>query len=88
MPTLTNNLAEQVRATGVRFVGRMFYISLSDGRDIGIPLDSVEWLSWLANATPEQRSRWSVEPGGFAIYWEDLDDGIEVCRLLGTQPLA
>lgn len=87
MPTLTNKLAEQVHATGVRFVERMFYVSLSDGRDIGIPLDNVEWLSWLANATSEQQARWSIDPGGFAIYWEDLDDGIEVCHLLGTQPL-
>ncbi|HJW85584.1 MAG TPA: DUF2442 domain-containing protein [Candidatus Brocadiaceae bacterium] len=45
-------------------------------------------MRWLANATPEQRSRWSIEPGGFAIYWEDLDDGIEVCRLLGVEPFA
>jgi hypothetical protein len=88
MPTLTNNLTEQVCATGVRFDGRMLYVSLSDGRDIGIPPDKVEWLKWLANATPEQRAKWSVEPGGFAIYWEDLDDGIEVCRLLGAEPFA
>ena len=84
----TQSLVEQVCATGVRFAGRMFYVSLSDGREIGIPLDNVEWLRWLANATPEQRSKWSVEPGGFAIYWEDLDDGIEVCRLLGAEPFA
>ena len=83
-----NRVIEQVRATGVRFVGDVLYVSLSDGREISVPLDRVEWLGWLAKATPEQRSRWSTEPGGFAIYWEELDDGVEVCHLLGMQPLA
>jgi len=46
------------------------------------------WLKWLAQATPKQRANWSLEPGGYAIYWPDLDDGIEVCHLLDTQPIA
>jgi hypothetical protein len=28
---------------------------------------------------------WSLEPRGFAIYWPDLDDGIEVAHLLSGQ---
>lgn len=88
MLTSANRITEQVRATDVRFVGDVLYISLGDGREISAPLDQIEWLAWLAKATPEQRSRWSIEPGGFAIYWEELDDGIEVCHLLGMQPLA
>jgi len=35
-----------------------------------------------------QRANWSLEPGGYAIYWPDLDDGIEVCHLLDMQPLV
>lgn len=73
---------QHVAATGVRFAGDMLYVSLSDGREIGVPVNRVRWLDWLARATPEQRSRWSIEPRGFAIYWEDLDDGIEVDHLL------
>ncbi|MBI4552262.1 MAG: DUF2442 domain-containing protein [Candidatus Latescibacteria bacterium] len=88
MPISTNNVTESVRATGVHFVGNILHVALSDGREISLPIDCVEWLKWLANATPEQRARWSIEPGGFAIYWEDLDDGIEICHLLGMQPLA
>jgi len=80
-----NEVAEQVRATDVRFGGNTLYIKLSDGREISVPLDLVPWLDWLRKATPEQRANWSIEPGGFAIYWEDLDDGIEVCHL---QPLT
>jgi hypothetical protein len=53
-----------------------------------LPLDRFEWLEWLAEATPEQRANWSLEPGGFAIYWEDLDDGIELCHILTMEPLV
>jgi hypothetical protein len=72
----------------VRFDKNLLHVSLSDGREISIPIDQVEWLRWLVNATDEQRARWSLEPGGFAIYWEDLDDGIEVSRLLDLQPFS
>jgi len=72
----------------VRFEENTLHVSLSDGREISMPLDRVEWLTWLAQATPEQRANWSLEPGGFAIYWDDLDDGIEVCHLLTMQSLA
>lgn len=88
MLTSADKVTEQVRASGVRFAGNTLYVSLNDGREIGVPIDRIEWLNWLAKATPEQRAKWSMEPGGFAIYWEELDDGIEVCHLLGMQPLV
>jgi hypothetical protein len=78
---------EHAAATGIRFVDDMLYVAISDGREIGIPMNRVGWLDWLARATPEQRSRWSIEPRGFAVYWEDLDDGIEVDHLLALGPL-
>ena len=76
-----------VGAAGVRFEGDMLHVALTDGRDIGVPLDRVPWLQWLLQASPEQRERWSLEPGGFAVYWEELDDGFEVEHLLALQPL-
>ena len=82
MRTLVNSNTEQVRATGIHFVGNVLYISLSDEREIRVPLERVAWLGWLATATSEQLAKWSLEPGGFAVYWEELDDGIEVGRLL------
>ena len=81
-------VTNEVSATGVRFVDNRLYVALSDGREISLPIDKIEWLDWLAQATPEQQTNWSIEPSGFAIYWEDLDDGIEICHLLGMQPLA
>lgn len=57
----------------------MLYITLADEREIGVPLTR---FAWLAKATPAQRKKWRIEPHGFAMYWDDLDDGIEVDHLL------
>jgi len=86
--TSANNITEWVAATGVRFSGNSLLVALSDGRELSVPLERVPWLRWLLPASPEQRARWSLEPGGFAIYWEELDDGIEISRLLAMQPLV
>ncbi len=88
MLTLVNKITEQVAATNIRFVENVIYILLSDGREVSVPIDRIEWLDWLAKATPEQRANWTLEPGGYAIYWEDMDDGIEVCHILDMQPLV
>lgn len=72
----------------LRFIDNILFVSLSDGREISLPMERVEWLDWLMKASPPQRSKWSIEPGGFAIYWDELDDGIEVRHLLELQPLA
>lgn len=83
----TPDQTKQVHATDVSFSGPVLGVTLSDGRVIQVPVDRVEWLQWLALATPEQRSKWSLEPGGFAIYWDELDDGVEICHLLGMEPI-
>lgn len=79
---------QEVSATGVRFSGDVLHVSLSDGREVSLPLDRISWLGWLLAASPGERARWTLEPGGFAVYWEDLDDGIEVAHLLASAPLA
>jgi hypothetical protein len=88
MSTLTAKRTESVRAKSVRFAGNVMRVFLSDGREVRLCLDQVPWLEWLAKATPKQRANWSLEPCGYAIYWPDLDDGIEVCHLLDLQPIA
>lgn len=88
MVALANKVTERVQATGVRFVDNILFVSLADGREISVPIDRVEWLKWLANAKQEQRDKWSLEPSGYAIYWDDLDDGVEICHLLEMQPAA
>lgn len=88
MSTLGVRTNERVRAKAVRFSNGTLGVRLDDGREISLPLAGVPWLKWLAKGTPKQRANWEIEPGGFAIYWPDLDDGIEVCHLLDTQPIA
>ncbi|MBN2118491.1 MAG: DUF2442 domain-containing protein [Anaerolineales bacterium] len=88
MSTSASNVDTQVQVKKIRFEGNSLYILLSDGREISLPIDQMNWLKWLANATQEQRSKWTIEPGGFAVYWEELDDGFEIEHLLSLQPLA
>ena len=75
-------------ATGFDQASGIPRVRLNDGREIALSLAEVPWLKWLATATPKQRANWSLEPGGFAIYWPDLDDGIEVVHLLNLQPIT
>jgi len=88
MNTSRGEVAELVMAVDVRFDANTLHVRLSDGRGVSLPLGTLDWLSWLLEATPEQRANWSIEPGGYAIYWEELDDGIEVEHLLGLQSLS
>lgn len=88
MITSANNIDTQVQARNVRFEGNTVHILLSDGRELSMPMDQMDWLKWLAHATPEQRAKWIIEPRGFALYWEELDDGFEIEYLLSLQPLA
>ena len=88
MNTFTAKFATSVRAKRVGFTKRTLQVSLDDGREISLPLDEVSWLEWLAKATPKQQANWKLEPGGFAIYWPDLDDDIEVCHLLTNEPIG
>ncbi|MGB8647880.1 MAG: DUF2442 domain-containing protein [Anaerolineae bacterium] len=88
MSTLSTSRTKEVSATGVRFDDNVLHVSLSDGRQVSVPLDKIKWLEWLTKATPEQRAHWSIEPGGFAVYWDQLDDGIEIEHLLGMQSLV
>ncbi len=88
MITLANNIESTVSASAVSFTEDILHVSLDDGRIISVPLGKIEWLQWLTNASPEDREQWSLEPGGYAIYWDNLDDGIEIAHLLALQPLA
>jgi hypothetical protein len=87
MNTLLDKTTEVVQARDVSFAGDRLCIELSDGRELSVPYKKIPWLKWLAKAMPRQRAGWSLEPGGYAIYWEQLDDGVEICHLLGMESL-
>lgn len=88
MTILPEKTTSQVKAVDVRFLDDKLCITLDDGREICLSVSNFDWLDWLAQATAEQQANWTIEPGGFAVYWEDLDDGIEIKHLLNIQPLA
>jgi len=83
-----HTLDSHAQARAIRFDANRLIVSLSDEREISVPIDRVDWLNWLAKATPEQRDNWAIESGGFAVYWDDLDDGVEIVHLLTMEPLA
>ena len=79
------NDAYAVSASATREILR---IALNDGRTIELALADFPWLRWLKNASDEQRANWVLEPGGFAVFWPELDDGVEVRHLLGMEQVA
>ena len=38
----------------------------------------ISWFSRLANATPEQRNRFTIGPFGESLYWEELDEDLSL----------
>jgi hypothetical protein len=78
------------KATQVRFDEDSFWVSLADGRVIGVPL---AWFPRLLHATPEQREQVRISRRG--LHWEALDEDISIAGLLNglgdmsqPQPMA
>ena len=66
-----------VSALSIRFDAEKFWVDLSDGRTLGVPLS---WFPRLWRATPEQRER--VEIGQSGLHWPALDEDISLDGLL------
>lgn len=66
-----------VRAIDVTFDDHSVHISLSDGRQIGVPL---AWFPRLLHATAEQRRAFTISSGG--LHWEALDEDISIAGIL------
>ena len=86
--SVDSHVTDQVEAVDAKVEDNVLSIMLSDGREIRLTLGQFEWLQWLADASAEQQANWSIEPGAYAIYWEDLDDGVEIGHLLSMQSLV
>lgn len=87
MNTSSNNSNADAEAVDVRFTKNMLVLVLNDEREIALPLKKIKWLKWLSDATPRQRANWQIEPHGYAVWWNDLDDGIEVAHALNPNRL-
>ncbi|MBI4985384.1 MAG: DUF2442 domain-containing protein [Rhodocyclales bacterium] len=63
------------RATRAWVTGRMVFVELTDGRQIGFPADR---FSRLRSADDEQIKHVTLRLQGAALRWEDLDEDISV----------
>ena len=61
----------------VRFDDDSFWVSLSDGRVVGVPL---AWFPRLLEATQEQRMAYELSRMG--IHWDAIDEDISVHGIL------
>lgn len=68
-------------ATEVSVSEQRLRVSLSDGREIAVPL---VWLSRLWKASGAQQANWRLIGKGEGIHWADVDEDISVAGLLRT----
>ena len=66
-----------VSPTHVRFDEDNMWVSLSDGRTLGVPL---AWFPRLLHGSRKQRE--SVRMTTRGLHWEDLDEDISIAGLL------
>ncbi|MCA1967910.1 MAG: DUF2442 domain-containing protein [Rhizobium sp.] len=66
-----------ISATDVRFDNDTMWVSLDDGRVLGIPL---AWFPKLLMATTAQRLSYELSAGG--IHWDSLDEDISIAGLI------
>ena len=66
-----------ISATDVRFDDATMWVSLSDGRVLGVPL---AWFPRLLSVSPEELLKYELSSTG--IHWEELDEDISVAGLL------
>lgn len=66
-----------ISAHKVSFDDATLWLTLSDGRILGVPL---VWFPRLLEATPEQRDAVEISP--FGLHWAELDEDISIPALL------
>lgn len=70
-------MSSSATPTDVRFDDVCMWVSLSDGRILGVPLS---WFPILKQATPAQRRKFWLSPRG--LHWDEIDEDISVQGLL------
>jgi Protein of unknown function (DUF2442) len=70
-------MSSLVKPVDLKFDRDSFWVSLSDGRVIGVPL---AWFPRLMNATDQERKKFKISSRG--LHWESLDEDILVSALL------
>ena len=77
--------AADTRVRSVQIDADRLTVDLMDGRSIAVPL---AWYPRLFNATPAQRSNWTIAGGGYGIHWPDVDEDLSTEGLLRGAPAA
>lgn len=67
----------EISVTEVRFEHDQMWLTLSDGRILGVPL---AWFPRLRRATAAERDGWEI--GLFGVHWEELDEDVSLAGLL------
>lgn len=70
-------MSSLVKATSVRFDTDSFWVELSDGRTLGVPL---AWFPRLMRASLPQLERVTMSTRG--LHWDELDEDISIEALL------
>lgn len=70
-----SNIELDYCATRVWVVGRIVFIELTDGRQIGFPAGRFKLLS---KASEQQLKQVALRANGTALRWEELDEDISV----------
>ena len=65
----------EAQATRVWTKGRMVFVELTDGREVGFPADRFKILS---KASEEQLRAVTLRLNGYALRWEELDEDLTV----------
>lgn len=78
MSTLTIE-QKAIFATDVWFADSKLYVRLTDGREIGIPID---WYPRLRDASDDERADWRFIGRGQGIHWEAIDEDLSVVSFL------
>lgn len=78
MTTLINK-PQAVFATDVWFADNKLYVRLTDGREVGIP---IEWYPRLRDISEEDLINWRFIGRGQGIHWETLDEDLSVASFL------
>jgi len=72
-------LVNEPTAENVSFDANNLWVTLADGRKLGVPL---AYFPRLLHATPQQRRQYVISGGGTGLHWEDIDENISVKSLI------
>lgn len=75
----SSNIELEHIATRVWVTGRIVFIELTDGRQIGFPAARFKLLS---NASEQQLKQVELRANGTALRWEELDEDISVSGIV------